>query len=229
MEKISEQVTAEYKPFILLTAFKSTGSGDFYIETNPIDEKGRVLAGKPMDHNTMDAILKQFDKTKSEKVLPTGTVPAGLIYIDNIRDRYVWVAEPSKRFLHFAGQIKIDSGDAYMPRLVFSASGNSLKVFAIKKLGDEKAKLHLAPFHNTSGNGHVCMGSAKATLKGNSFKSIIEFWETKFFGSEFTHLSGESPIKGNLNTMWKDLIASGEKFDQSLLIETKQTIGDLLK
>lgn len=226
MNNITPIATGFYLPSMVIAIY--TGTGPAYLEAHQVGPNGEVLEGKPLDHSTTDKILKDFSETKEKSKRPVGKVPANMLYIDVDQEKYVWTIPEGKRFMHFSNSLNIPNGEAAIPELVFSAIGkNGLKVLAIKP-GEERT-LCVAPFHNTSEQGGVCLGSAKATLKGNTFQDIINYWETKFFGSEFTHLSNKSPINGNVNTMWKNLIETGEKFDNSLLIESKITLESLLK
>jgi len=228
MKNITQEITGVYAPEFLIAGYKF--NSNFYLEHHAVNEKGQVLAGKPLDHDTVDGLLQRLtvQKKENEQRPPFGRVPENLFYMDNANQRYVWAVKSGPKPLYFKQDLNIPDGIAMIPNLIFEASRASLNVFAIKKI-QQKSKLCQAPFHNTSSEGHVCQGSAKANQKDSSLQAVLDYWETIFFGSIFTHITGTSPISGNLNSMWKELIETGAKFDNSILIETKKTLEDLLK
>ena len=51
---------------------------------------------------------------------------------------------------------------------------------------------------------HVCLGNAKVEKPvDNSFTTIIDYWEKMFWGSDFSHILGPNPVKGNLAIITK--------------------------
>jgi len=230
MNKATELIENQFNPIMVLSLYatdRSDYSGDYYIESHEVDGKGRVLAGKPLAHETMDAILKGFEDSRIKTKLTSGAIPPGLLYANVELQQYIWIVEPRKRILYFKKDLGIPNGEAFVPKMLFHAEGNSLHVFAVKSVKGKNAILYRAPFHNVGDLGDVCLGSAKTTKKGNDFKAMLDYWETIFFASEFTHINGGNPINGNVNTMWKKLIKSGAKFDNKVLKPTSSKVIDL--
>ena len=59
--------------------------------------------------------------------------------------------------------------------------------------------LYAAPLFNVTGSS-VCLGSARIEKPRNlTYANLLEYWEKKFWLTEFTHLGGNgNPTKSNL-------------------------------
>ena len=78
-------------------------------------------------------------------------------------------------------------------------------------------------------DGKVCLGSAKVDKPYElTFESVMRYWEKMFWASEFAHLLGGNPVKGNLSTITKNCISTGCKFPDSELIPVKQKLKSLI-
>lgn len=80
------------------------------------------------------------------------------------------------------------------------AGGSSLSIYAYKdKKLTEKTDLYAAPFFNVTG-ANVCLGSAKIDKPRDlTYKNLLEYWEKKFWLTEFSHLGGGgNPTRSNL-------------------------------
>ena len=138
--------------------------------------------------------------------------------------KYIWIFKPQIKRLLFTEGRNIPDGDAMMPKLLFMASNKTLSVFALKS-GDQ---LYRAPFHNTSSNGIVCQGSARANKRSWVYRDVMDYWEDIFFNSKFSHASGGNPIKGDIDEFWRKAIETkSKKFDSSCLIKMDKKIQDL--
>lgn len=229
MKNCKSKLNQEVTPKMLIAIYHGNShSEDFYLETHALSEKGEVLEGKPLNHETVDVILNNFRATKNETIKPKGVVPKNLLYIDDEKSYYVWTNEPQKRNLLFGGNLKIDDGEAMLPKLVFVANKNELSVYAMKK--DDQ--LYRAPFHNVFSSNVVCQGSASSSKSRSSYQGILEYWEQIFFSSRFTHVNGENPTVKDVSEIWKEAIASGgkKKFDVEQLIKIgNKKLKDLFK
>ncbi|WP_313515600.1 hypothetical protein [Sphingobacterium sp.] len=225
MDKITEKLVEEMSPFIILAGYRS--NYDYYFESHNINEKGQVLSGKPLAAETIENILNSF---KSQKIStqPKGVIPKNMVYMDLDNEKYVWKCPGKKRMLYFKDEF-VGNGEAFVPDMIFRASGNALSVFAIKDLNTDNPVLFVPPFPNCSSNGGVCQGSARTKLKGNTFQDIVDYWETIFWASEFTHLNANTVTKDNVTLTWKDLIKTGARFPIDQLIETNKKLEDLWK
>lgn len=83
----------------------------------------------------------------------------------------------------------------------------------------EKTELFAAPFFNVTG-ADVCLGSAKIEKpKDLTYDRLLEYWEKKFWLTEFSHLGGNgNPTKSNLVLVTK--AAKDEPFN----LEEPETI-----
>lgn len=229
MQNVTQDVTGVLKPFMLLAAYRGEQSSDYYIESHEIGSKGEVYAGKPLNHETVEGILKSFENiSRKEKVVPSGRIPENLLYANPALEKYAWTVPSAKRFLYFSDTF-IGNGEAYVPELLLISKANSLFVFAVKRT-KESLVLCNAPFPNIYSGGSVCLGSAKVKKDYRTYQSMMDYWDKIFFGSEFTHLNHNGAlVKGNINILWKEAIESGKPFDEEVLIESKIKLEELLK
>lgn len=184
-----------------------------YLESHQVDDKGRILEGKPLKQETIQGLVDVFFDEHRNAVKVGGMLPTGLLQFDRLpggRYKMVWFRPAERRYLYFAPDLKIKSGEAWVPPMVYAADGRSLDVFALAKDSrpTETTALCRAPFHNVSKEGDVCLGSAKVKKPAdNTYTSLMKYWEDMFWLSEFTHLTGdENPTKTNINLLWPQLI-----------------------
>ena len=150
------------------------------------------------------------------------------IYTRVGNEKLVWYRKPEVRKLFFTKSLEIPDGDMRVPGLVYVASGKQLRVLAFKG-SKPKSVLYLAPFMNTDAS-HVCLGNSKVkTPDERTFTNVINYWETMFWQSEFSHILGENPCLGNLATITKDCILNGKPFPDNMLKQAKCKLQDLLR
>lgn len=241
MNQRTELLNTSYKPELSIMVYRA-GDGVFesayYLESHQIDEKGRVLEGKPLDQQTIQAVVDTFYSEQRERSLLAGLIPDNLLfYKPQAGGNYDlgWYHGPEQRYFHFAKALRIPSAKMWTPALLYFVKEKELNVYAFKKDGrpDEKTKLFRAPFHNINEAGEVCLGNAsvkKPTEK--TFAAIIKYWEDLFWLSEFSHLNGATnPTKSELKKVYEQLQKSkGRKkwSDLDELKESKQSIQKLL-
>ena len=130
--------------------------------------------------------------------------------------------------MYFVGSLGIPEGEIVMPGVLYEANDNTLKVYCFKGKVP-KDTLWQAPFFNVN-NHAVCLGTAKAKRpKSLTYIEAMEYWETMFWNSEFSHLYGGNPINGNLALITKSCIQNGDPFPTSVLIKSKTKLKDLLR
>ena len=163
----------------------------------------------------------------------SGLIPKNILKVDQKNGQYkiCWYCKPIKRMLYFREELKIPCGNAIPPGLVFVASNSALSVFAVtSKAIKGSTELYHAPFHNVYQKGALCLGTAKPPKKGKYIEEMIEGWENTFFNSYFTHLNtNNSPVNGNINLIWKNVIKNEASFPSDVLIPCNRTINDLIK
>jgi hypothetical protein len=135
--------------------------------------------------------------------------------------------------MYFRSTLNIEDGEYAVPGLIYDTCGERLDIYAFS---EEKpamdSVLYKAPLFNVS-QERVCLGNARINFPDNpTFMEYINYWEKKFWQSEFSHLGSDgNPTKNNLVIVTKN---STETFDCNELIPLKkkgkiQTLTDLLK
>ena len=224
MGNLSNLLNSKLEPTDALVFYKSTLSNCVsYVEHRPI-RKGVMGAGSPLAVDVLGKLVKTVDKFAHETtslVSLHGVIPENLLYASTSIDSYklVWYRKPEKRMMYFAEELNIPNGEMLVPGLVYETDGRSLRVFAYKGSKPQKL-LYKAPFFNVS--EHVCLGSAKMPKpKEQTYQNWMRYWEDMFWKSEFVHILGENPVKGNLSTITKECIKRNKPFPTAQLKKSK--------
>lgn len=230
MNTLTTAVTDKMKPKMAVVVYQGRDHSDVYLEHRDIID-GKMGAGKPMRKKTIINIMQALaeDEANLEKGYH-GVIPPTLLYADTTtgRVKLVWYNKPKKRKLYFSQSLGIKDGEVTVPGILYVAENSTLKVYAFKGRKPKEA-LFRAPFFNVSDES-VCLGNAKVkTPELRTFQSAIEYWETMFWQSEFSHILGDNPIDGNLATITKQCIADGEPFPTCVLKKSKHTLQEFLK
>jgi len=227
-----------YHPKSALVFYESnTLDKDMYVEHFDMDRNGTPINAHPLTEREAQALAKALttQKQKQNAFLKSGGIlPTTILHINPSRDKgvVIWYTKSQKRPLYFIEGLGISSGQGFVPPMLWQATKNSLRVFALSagRRPTEKTPLYYAPFFNIYEDGRVCMGSVNIDIKNSA--SVEEFtraWEDYFFNSYFGHLMGEnSPVKGNCVSMWKDLVISGRTFPTEVLKRSTKTLKTLL-
>jgi PRTRC genetic system protein B len=129
--------------------------------------------------------------------------------------------------------IRISSGEAFVPGMIWKAGKDGVLVFACKGKDRPKEQMPLfhAPFFNINYNGAVCMGNVCIEMEGTTNLEEFMFkWEQYFFNSYFSHtLQGGSIIDGNIVQLWQGLLESGDKFPEGVLKLSGYKLADLFR
>lgn len=223
----------DYKPKLCVVVYDGKqyeyDRADYYLEAHHIDEQGRILEGKPLEQETIQGIVDTFfDENQNRQNIRGWFPPELLVFEHKPGGKYfmVWYRPEQQRFLHFTPGLKIKSGLAWVPAMLYITDSRALRVYAMKsnKRPDEKTKLYRPPFHNVNEDGDVCLGSGKVKKHDGTFTDVIRYWEEYFWSTEFSHITGhKSPTVSNLNTLWKSLIKDNtvkwSSLDELLLIK----------
>lgn len=238
VKDISESFGTLYHPKSALVFYESTGADTAgYVEHFDMDKNGSPINAHPLTEREAKALAQALliEKEKDKAFLkPEGILPTNILHINPSRGNgaVLWYTKAQSRKLYFAHSLGIPNGLAHVPPLLWHATKNSLRVYALLtgRRPTEKTALYYAPFFNIYEDGRVCMGSVNIEIKNSS--SVEQFttcWEDYFFNSYFSHLMGErSLIKGNLVSLWKDLIAKGKPFPTAVLQKNERTLKHLL-
>jgi len=236
---LTGEINKVYEPIQSLVIYKSKGN-DYYIESHKIYTNGenKVFgAGSPLTEEEISNMVEYFKERTQRENSIKGEIPENLLYANWQADNktLMWYNPGQLRPMFFTKDLAIPNGQAWQPGLIYVVTNKSLDVYAYlgTKRPTAKTILYQAPYHNVSNDGSVCLGSASISKpKELTYSSVIMNYELLFWASEFSHLAGsENPIKGNLNTFWKEAIRTKKGFDASVLIQNEQykTFQDLLK
>lgn len=230
---IITDLTNKFEPVQLITVYHDR-ERRFYLESAEI-VKGRLGESSPLTEDVLTGIVNYFSDLKKDEDSIKGIIPDCMLYCEWAIESKVliWYNKPTPRQMYFTDNLKIPSGMANQPTIIYAAVNNCLHVFVAKTSKvNEKTPLFIAPYHNTSLDGSVCLGSSSVRRPAKpTYLNMIEYWEKKFWNSEFSHLAdSEDLIKGNVNLFWKDMIKKKLQFDNAVLLPSKfKTFDNALK
>ncbi|MGE7775208.1 hypothetical protein ACQKLP_10820 [Chitinophaga sp. NPDC101104] len=207
-----------------------------YVETYRLHNR-RATAAHPLsldEAQQLAEILNSVSPDSGDCFQPTGLIPANALYTRAGKTGFaIWYTPARRVNLLFTEELDIADGIASVPPLLWKADRTSLQIFALlfNQRPNINTRLLRSPFHNTDKDGFVCMGSAK--IDGDSIENLEGFmasWESAFFQSVFTHAGDntESPVNGDMNAMWRKLIATQQPFPKKMLKKTSITLKALL-
>lgn len=159
-----------------------------------------------------------------------GAIPSNLLYADTTpgHTKLVWYNPPQSRRVYFVQSLGIPNGVMSVPGLVYVADNGKLSVMAFKG-NKPKGKLYKAPFMNVSETG-VCLGNSKVEApKQSTFDNLICYWEEDVLDVGVLPHTWHQSINGNLATLTKHLIESGNKFPNEVLIPSIHSLKSLLQ
>ena len=227
--QLTQKLEDTYEPMMAIIVYASQGSAPYLEQRNITD--GKMGAGRPLTKKCVTDIFRAIvEDSEDLSEGYHGVIPRNLLYADTTtgRTRLIWYNPPMKRKMYFVGSLGIPEGEIVMPGVLYEANDNTLKVYCFKGKV-QKDTLWQAPFFNVN-NHAVCLGTAKAKRpKSLTYIEAMEYWETMFWNSEFSHLYGGNPINGNLALITKSCIQNGDPFPTSVLIKSKTKLKDLLR
>ena len=188
------------------------GNGMHYLELHPINDRGRMEAAMPVTYEFMDSLMESY--TDDRRNVP--------------HERYIWYNPPGKRKMFFAGSLNIPDGTFHVPGVIYKVSGDRLDIFSYKgEKPAENSPLFLAPFFNVTGSS-ACLGNAVLPPPEDmTFSKLLEYWEKRFWLSEFSHLGGSrNPTGSNLVSVTEK--ARANPFDENELKPMNKQLKDLL-
>lgn len=227
--QLTQALDEMYDPKMAIVVYTSTNSAPYLERRDIID--GKMGAGKPLTKKCVTEIFRAIVEDSEDLSQGYhGVIPKNLLYADTTtgRTRLIWYNPPMKRRMYFVDSLGIPEGEVVMPGIVYEANDNSLKVYCFKGKSP-KDPLYQAPFFNVS-NHDVCLGTAKTKRpKSLTYIEAMEYWETMFWNSEFSHIYGGNPVKGNLAVITKNCIEKGQPFPMDALLKSKIKLKDILK
>ena len=143
-------------------------------------------------------------------------------------EKYIWYNPPQARKMYFIAGLGIPEGTFNMPGVIYVVKDRQLDIHAFKgKTPTDRTELYLAPFFNVTGAG-VCLGSSSLEKPQEmDFYRLQEYWEKRFWLSEFSHLGGSrNPTRSNLVSVTEQ--ARNHPFDYTELRSSNNKLKDLL-
>ncbi len=230
MNKITEELKSLMRPRAALIAYRgeNTRSHDYFLELREINDKGVMGEAIPVTFDFMNEIAANY--SEAHNGTPVGVLPQNLLCADTRKgsEKYIWYNPPRKRMMYFVPNLGIENAEYHVPAIIYVAKESTLCVYAYKdkKLSDE-TELYAAPFFNTSTTS-VCLGAAKLKKPTNpTWTELLEYWEKKFWLTEFSHLAGGNPTKNNLVLVTK--AAKDKDFNPDELKSINKKLKDILK
>jgi PRTRC genetic system protein B len=238
MTNITEKFKDLYRPDCLLVIYRKEDAParECYIERYGLDEVGMPLAGHPLtplEARKLSRALLAGDRNGQELLTPAGLLPSNVLYLKHGTDPMaIWHTRAREQALLFREELRIPSGNANVPALLWAATPENLKIFALETDGRPvpATKLQLAPFFNIHEDGTVCMGDVNVNFSaGANLEDFMREWQNYFFGSYFSHMiAHESPVKVNIVDLWKDLVDTDKPFPVKKLKHSSFTLENLL-
>lgn len=216
MNPLNSALHTSYNPTLAIVVYQNKegehGSTPFYLESHAINDAGQLLEGRPLKSETIAGMVEVFRDRHQQETRISGDIPQNLLhYTPGTGGEYtmIWHCAASQKMLHFTAEVKLKSGPAHVPPLLFIATASTLKVFALPsaRRPGPKTKIRFAPFHNVNTHGRVCLGSAKVKLPAvKTFENLIAYWEEMFWGSKFSAVHNDGAVSGGLTALWKSLL-----------------------
>ena len=208
----------------------SMNDNSYFIEVRDIDESGKMGEGRPVTVEFMNELVRGY--SESHSTTSYGRIPSNLLWCDPRKgsEKYIWYNPPRKRMMFFKEALKIENTEYHLPGIIYEAGESRLNIYAYKdKELTDKTELYAAPFFNVTG-ASVCLGSTKIEKpKDLTYMNLLEYWEKKFWLTEFSHLGGGgNPTKSNLVLVTK--AAKDKPFNlEELKTLNKLKLKDILR
>jgi PRTRC genetic system protein B len=240
MKNISSIFNDLFQPEHLLVFYKNEHKQNcrYYVESFQLDPQGYPLAPHPLSEQEarlFAKLLQQPDgeRTKGNFLQAEGIFPSNLLCIGYSPEPFaVWFTPAAVVPLLFQKSLKIPSGNAAIPPLIWKATAKSLAVYACRENDRPTAntKLYHAPFFNLYENGQVCMGTVSVSIPSDcSLEKFMTLWQSYFFGSYFAHmLIDSSPVEGNVIELWQGLVGTGQPFPLKRLKPCTTTLKQII-
>lgn len=203
-------------------------------EVEQIDGEPVIGAGRAMTPRSALALARALLKRAAHG----GFLPANVLFVAG--DLILWWLKPAMRHVAFHVSERdapllggVERGDSVpQPGLVFAASGQEWRVWAVK--GSQRptlaTPLFQAPFFNVDAKGHICQGSVPKPDGTTAEK--IDAWNDAFFRSYFTHPNVAAKLlryPGGSFAFWRDMLdRKFARFPQRVLVPVNTTLGALL-
>lgn len=223
----------KFKPFLLITAYRDGQryGATYYLEAQRIVEQGNIfipMETKPLTKECLTGIANSVVSSSITSFRCRNLIPQNLVYYsyETYSPHFIWYVKAHSEYLYFHERLKIKNGLTHVPNLLFNLNKHYLRVFAVKSTKiTHKTKLYIAPFHNVSTDGRVCLGNAISSIqefKSDYIDDLMNFYETLFWKTKFSE-NHNSPY--NLEKLWN---AKLEEFPKEILKPSRIRMHDLI-
>jgi PRTRC genetic system protein B len=232
MNQLTNKLLSNYNPVTTIVVYNN--NGNYYLETHKVLNNGSLGPGTPVSFETIEEIVESFYKEEKKNNVVTGLLPKNILAFENkSRGKYkmIWYKSACRRQLFFTKPTKLKSLEYNIPATIFKVEDNQLYVYCYNNNDITLTTELLMPaYYNTSDNGYMCLGNAKAELKSFTYEALIEYWESLFFNSFFSHVNDEEKcISKSLKKAWQKALDKDFDWSTELLpYEKTKTIKSIL-
>ena len=247
MNNISSEFNDKYIPYKALLIYNcarennshihSDETNSVYVESYDIGLLGNPVNAHPLsltESIALAELLQSSAEMQNGYLKSKGLLPNKLLYVNPDSNGYaVWYTPPQLRELFFVDSLGIPCGKGYVPAMVWKATRDKLRVFALKGKAKPtgKTELYHAPYFNTYQDGGVCMGNVNINIdRGTCLENFMLQWEAYFFGSYFSHMLGEiARTKQNMVHLWKNQTTTNNRFPDDTLFACGLNLNQLIR
>jgi PRTRC genetic system protein B len=233
-----------YKALLIYNCERENGdnintdeANSVYVESYDIGLQGNPINAHPLslqESITLAELLQSSAEMQNGFLKSKGLFPNNLLYVNPDNNGHaVWYTPPQQRELFFVESLGIPCGKGFVPAMVWKATRNKLRVFALKGKAKPTGKtvLYHAPYFNTYQDGGVCMGNVNINIdRGTHLENFMMQWDQYFFGSYFSHmLGGVSRTRQNIVHLWKNQTTTDNRFPDEALISCGLNLNQLIR
>ena len=224
----NQDINTTSKPVFAIVGYEGE-NGYADLKYFPI-ENNSIGAEIPFDNECLIDLkesVNTIDATHKKELCFKSIIPKNIVCFQN--NNIIWTVNETKKHLYFDNDIKLNDGYYHLPKLLFAFINKTLFVYAIKNGAiQENTELFNAPFLNVYQNGSICMGNVNTDISKFSYiEDAIQYLESAFFKSIFTHTNHNKIIKGNIISYFQEL--KNTSFNSNkLLPSTKKSLINLI-
>ncbi|SEW16455.1 hypothetical protein [Chitinophaga arvensicola] len=235
LTNLYDQLSLKWTPIFGLIIYASNEeTPSHYVEAAQVGENDELINLHPLSlqESTNIGRITMAATGSKDYLMSKGFIPSNVLYLNQSGEgKVVWHTAPQRRRLLFGQELELKNGRANVPGLLWIASADKLRLFALHSANKvaSNSPLYIAPFHNVSSNGAVCMGNVDIDARlSDGLEAYMTNWETAFFNSHFTADHGGGGKTKDLHTLYSELIGTDNRFPEEELRKLKQTIKDVL-
>lgn len=207
-----------------------TQNGKASYVTHHAVTSGQLGPAKPLTDEFLTKLSEELERRVKVEILPEKVL---------VRTPHtiVWWTPERRRRIYFTTSHGDEptadlSGHFYQhPALVWMVTGHALviRALATNDRPTETTPLYLAPYWNTSEDGHVCLGDMKRP--DTTTARTIDEWEEGFFASRFTHPNATKLLKWSQPYIsWvRSELLHVPFFPTQYLVDAKQTLEQFIQ